>query len=507
MDAASSPATLHASAALLGEADCVQQALQRSVGSWQWGGAPSAALADIREAAPALQGLLRPLALRLASLRTSLQQQMQASADSSADTPSSGFEGGVDGSADPTAAQASDGFASACKAVSRALAPLGDGGVSASPAEIATVLAAVDRLAAAVEDAAAAGATAAAAASAQRAARATASQRFAAAAVDLQEALTSAAATAAERAQRRLAACVAAAAAEVRHAAQCAAERYRTLTTALCAVEGRVSSAFSLLSRHGRCTLLYRRDEEGLYGGGVTLECSPTGHGWRLFKELSGGQQAMAALSLLLALQGVHAAPLYILDEVDAALDGDKVCAAAALLQRSVQQGGKPGAAGGGMPPLYLVVAHRAAMYEAADRMVGVYGGRDGTQLVHCSAEPHDMSEHLGQPDSPSKPLDPPSQTAAVPPVEGVRSPAAGSGTVAHRMACERQLQLDDDSSDCSTISVNTARSAAAELAFSSSSDCSSDLPAAHCADSDSSDEGVVLPSQQQRRRRRAGHK
>ena len=37
--------------------------------------------------------------------------------------------------------------------------------------------------------------------------------------------------------------------------------------------------------------------------------------------ELSGGQRSLVALSLILALLRYHPAPVYILDEVDAALD------------------------------------------------------------------------------------------------------------------------------------------------------------------------------------------
>ena len=37
--------------------------------------------------------------------------------------------------------------------------------------------------------------------------------------------------------------------------------------------------------------------------------------------ELSGGQRSLVALSLILAMLLFHPAPLYILDEVDAALD------------------------------------------------------------------------------------------------------------------------------------------------------------------------------------------
>lgn len=50
--------------------------------------------------------------------------------------------------------------------------------------------------------------------------------------------------------------------------------------------------------------------------------------------ELSGGQRSLVALSLILSLLLFKPAPLYILDEVDAALD---------LSHTQVQQGGEWG--------------------------------------------------------------------------------------------------------------------------------------------------------------------
>lgn len=45
-------------------------------------------------------------------------------------------------------------------------------------------------------------------------------------------------------------------------------------------------------------------------------------HKWKdSLSELSGGQRSLLALSLILALLKVKPAPVYILDEVDAALD------------------------------------------------------------------------------------------------------------------------------------------------------------------------------------------
>ncbi len=254
--------------------------------------------------------------------------------------------------------------------------------------------------------------------------------------------------------------------AQTRRAVTCADQRFDTLTSALTAAEARLGEAFTQLTQVGQCTLLYNPQREALYSEGVTLECCPTGHGWRLFRELSGGQQAMAALALLLTLQTLQPAPLYILDEVDAALDADKVCRAAALLQRSLR-GSEGGVACAPPPPLYLVVTHREHMYEAADCIVGVYGAHDGTHLVACRVPPRDMSCFLGggstarqmQHGLPAScpPEAAPKASAALAPGA---APSTG-GTSCAQPQPRRQrvpvLQLDDDSSSSALDSADSS--------------------------------------------------
>ncbi len=54
---------------------------------------------------------------------------------------------------------------------------------------------------------------------------------------------------------------------------------------------------------------------------GLELKVAFNGHWKESLTELSGGQRSLLALSLILALLKYHPAPLYILDEIDSALD------------------------------------------------------------------------------------------------------------------------------------------------------------------------------------------
>ena len=54
---------------------------------------------------------------------------------------------------------------------------------------------------------------------------------------------------------------------------------------------------------------------------GLELKVGFNGSWKDSLSELSGGQRSLLALSLILALLKYHPAPIYILDEIDSALD------------------------------------------------------------------------------------------------------------------------------------------------------------------------------------------
>ncbi|KAL0233410.1 hypothetical protein PCE1_001926 [Barthelona sp. PCE] len=85
-------------------------------------------------------------------------------------------------------------------------------------------------------------------------------------------------------------------------------------------VSSRFGDMFSMLLPGSHCSLqpIYNSNEEL---SGLSLGVSLGGHVKESLTELSGGQRSLLALSLILALLRCSPAPIYILDEVDAALD------------------------------------------------------------------------------------------------------------------------------------------------------------------------------------------
>ena len=85
---------------------------------------------------------------------------------------------------------------------------------------------------------------------------------------------------------------------------------------------------------------------------------------------LSGGERALTALAVVLALQQVNPSPFYVFDEVDASLDDSNVLRFTRLLRRlgSTQQ--------------FLVVTHNHITMAAADALWGVTIDGDGVSSV-----------------------------------------------------------------------------------------------------------------------------
>lgn len=98
--------------------------------------------------------------------------------------------------------------------------------------------------------------------------------------------------------------------------------------------------------------------------------------GWKPFSTLSGGQQALAALSLNMAIQQCYHSPFYFLDEVDAALGTVCSCTMSdvptdRLNCERVAQYLRHQAAH--HIAQFIVISQRPQMYECAPRIIGTY--------------------------------------------------------------------------------------------------------------------------------------
>ncbi|KAI5172303.1 structural maintenance of chromosome 1 [Nematocida sp. LUAm3] len=94
------------------------------------------------------------------------------------------------------------------------------------------------------------------------------------------------------------------------------------------------------------------------YLGRTCLYAITTGKTFREAKYLSGGERTMAALALLLSIHTIIPSPFYIFDEVDSALDKEKIFSLCSSLQ--------------GISSQFIGVTHRIEFFERAETLLGV---------------------------------------------------------------------------------------------------------------------------------------
>ncbi len=133
----------------------------------------------------------------------------------------------------------------------------------------------------------------------------------------------------------------------------------------------RVTREFELVWRElfggGRATLLVTSGEGPT---GVDLEVQPQGKRVIPMALLSGGERALTALALVLALQEVSPSPFYVFDEVDAALDEVNVANFARLLKSRAARS------------QFLVVTHSLTTMAMASHLYGVTQDGRGSSRV-----------------------------------------------------------------------------------------------------------------------------
>ena len=108
---------------------------------------------------------------------------------------------------------------------------------------------------------------------------------------------------------------------------------------------------------------------------------APPGKVIKNLSALSGGEQALVAISIYFAILAVNPAPFCILDEIEAALDDVNVVRYAQYLQRIC------GAT------QFIVITHRRGTMEAADVLYGVTMQEDGvSKLLRLDLDEVDAS-------------------------------------------------------------------------------------------------------------------
>ena len=104
------------------------------------------------------------------------------------------------------------------------------------------------------------------------------------------------------------------------------------------------------------------------FSEGVTFSVMPPKKSWRNITNLSGGEKTLSSLALVFALHKYKPTPLYVMDEIDAALDFRNVSIVANYIKERTKNA------------QFIVISLRNNMFELAKRLVGIYKRKNETK-------------------------------------------------------------------------------------------------------------------------------
>ena len=113
-------------------------------------------------------------------------------------------------------------------------------------------------------------------------------------------------------------------------------------------------------------------DDEDVLEAGIRIIAQPPGKKLQNMMQLSGGEKALTAISLLFAIQNLKPSPFCLLDEIEAALDDSNVDRFAQYLHKLTKN------------TQFIVITHRRGTMTAADRLYGITMQEKGISTTLC---------------------------------------------------------------------------------------------------------------------------
>ncbi|KAK4231987.1 putative structural maintenance of chromosomes protein 4 [Podospora fimiseda] len=121
------------------------------------------------------------------------------------------------------------------------------------------------------------------------------------------------------------------------------------------------------------------------FSEGILFSVMPPKKSWKNISNLSGGEKTLSSLALVFALHHYKPTPLYVMDEIDAALDFRNVSIVANYIKERTKNA------------QFIVISLRNNMFELAARLVGVYKVNHMTKSVTI-----DNKDYVHRPAPPS---------------------------------------------------------------------------------------------------------
>ncbi|KPI44569.1 Structural maintenance of chromosomes protein 4 [Cyphellophora attinorum] len=145
--------------------------------------------------------------------------------------------------------------------------------------------------------------------------------------------------------------------------------RLTQFMTGFTTISQHLKSMYQLITLGGNAELELV-DSLDPFSEGILFSVMPPKKSWKNIGNLSGGEKTLSSLALVFALHVYRPTPLYVMDEIDAALDFRNVSIVAGYIKERTKNA------------QFIVISLRNNMFELAERLVGIYKVNHMTKSV-----------------------------------------------------------------------------------------------------------------------------
>ncbi|KAB7502727.1 Structural maintenance of chromosomes protein 4 [Armadillidium nasatum] len=130
------------------------------------------------------------------------------------------------------------------------------------------------------------------------------------------------------------------------------------------------------------------------FSEGIVFSVRPPKKSWKNITNLSGGEKTLSSLALVFALHYYKPTPLYVMDEIDAALDFKNVSIVGNYIKERTKNA------------QFIIISLRSQMFELADRLVGIYKTYNCTKSITINPAEYVIKKSEPEPTS-QNPMNP----------------------------------------------------------------------------------------------------
>ncbi|VDM34998.1 unnamed protein product, partial [Hydatigera taeniaeformis] len=156
---------------------------------------------------------------------------------------------------------------------------------------------------------------------------------------------------------------------QLRQEADAKAKRLSEFMSGFNIITTRLKEMYQMLTQGGDAELELI-DSLDPFSEGIVFSVRPPKKTWKSIANLSGGEKTLSSLALVFALHHYKPTPLYVMDEIDAALDFKNVSIVGNYVVERTRNA------------QFVIISLRNNMFELADRLVGIYKTHNITKSI-----------------------------------------------------------------------------------------------------------------------------